>query len=66
MRSVFFRAHEWLADRCTWVQYPQVKRLGQTRPSLWRQYQLLTRKQRGWFWFVVVWGAIFSLIRLTA
>jgi hypothetical protein len=25
------RIHEWLADRVSWIQYPQIKPLGQQR-----------------------------------
>ena len=28
---MFFRAHEWLADRVSWVQYPELRRLSPKR-----------------------------------
>lgn len=31
MKSFIYRAHEWLADHCKWVQYPNVRE-AQRRP----------------------------------
>jgi len=53
------RIHEWLADHVSWVQYPTYKR--EYSPSLLYRYQVLTGKERGWFWFFVFWGCVVAL-----
>lgn len=54
------RAHEWLADRCKWVQYPDMRkeRLRQQQPSLWWRYKCMTWREVGWFWFFVFWSVV--------
>lgn len=56
------RMHEWLADRCTWVQYPDLKkahaRQQYPKPSLWWRYRRMTWRQVGWFWFAIFWSVI--------
>ncbi|MBN6210673.1 hypothetical protein JYK21_29785 [Ralstonia pickettii] len=30
--DVFFRVHEWLADRVSFIQYPQIRRIRPAQP----------------------------------
>jgi hypothetical protein len=34
-RSLRFRAHEWLADRVDWVQYPGIRPVAHKREKFW-------------------------------
>lgn len=56
------RVHEWLADRFSWVQYPDVRRAvlkqRHPKPSLWWRYKMLTWRQAGWLWFFVFWAIV--------
>lgn len=63
------RVHEWLADRFSWVQYPDLRKehARQARPkvwkpSLWWRYKAMTWRQLGWFWFAVFWTVMAMLM----
>lgn len=56
-----WRAHEWLADHVDWVQYPRVRYIPRSGPSLATRYRNMTRKQKGWVFFFVFWGLVVSL-----
>lgn len=60
--SMKIRVHEWLADRFSWVQYPDLRREAEKqrhpKPSLWFRYKMLTWRQVGWLWFFVFWGIV--------
>ena len=47
------RIHEWLAERVSWIQYPDLR--AQRRGLVWR-YRMLSGKQRAWFCFAVFWS----------
>ncbi len=49
------RIHEWLAERVSWIQYPNVTMLPERRRF---RYQNLSGKQRAWFWFAMFWGGV--------
>jgi len=52
------RAHEWLADRVDWIQYPRVVYAPGQSPPRFSWYRRLNRKQRGWVFFFVFWGLV--------
>lgn len=53
MRAVT-RIHEWLADHCQWIQYPE--------PDFRRNRRMpLTSKQKAWLGFAIFWLAIIAL-----
>ncbi|WP_435475851.1 hypothetical protein [Variovorax sp. GB1P17] len=60
------RVHEWLADRFSWVQYPDLRREASKqafrqrhpKPTLLWRYKAMTWRQWGWFWFAVFWTVV--------
>lgn len=51
------RIHEWLADRVSWIQYPNVRLLPLHAPRCWRD---LSGKQRAWAWFGIAWACVIA------
>lgn len=51
------RIHEFLADHISWVQYPEIRQSHRS-PSLYRQFEQLSRKEKAWVYFSVFWGVI--------
>jgi hypothetical protein len=51
------RIHEWLADRYSWIQYPDA-RFPQERRL---RFRYLSSKQRGWLAFAVFWFLVAAL-----
>lgn len=67
MRKVLtwrIRVHEWLADRFTFVQYPDIRPrpYGYQPPTLRQRWRNLTRKQRAWICFAVFWTFVLYLM----
>ena len=60
--SMKVRVHEWLADRVSWVQYPDLRKEHQRQlhpqPSLWWRYKRMTWREVGWFWFWIFWSVV--------
>ena len=60
--SMKIRVHEWMADRFSWVQYPDLRREAMKqrhpRPTLMWHYKRLTWKQLGWICFFIFWACI--------
>ena len=55
------RIHEWLADRISWVQYPD-PRTGLLRPrTLVERWDNLSRSGKGWILLFAFWGALILL-----
>jgi hypothetical protein len=52
------RLHEWLADRVTWVQYPDLRKEMVYRPTLGQRWHALSTAGKGWVLFVVFWDGL--------
>jgi len=62
LRRLQFRAHEWLADRINWVQYPRIRPVpAYTRPTLPQRWHALSRQGKGWVLLAAFWGALILL-----
>ena len=58
MRLVF-RAHEWLADHCRWVQYPRLRQIGHSRRrGLIGRLNLSHHQKKAWIAFAIFWGGL--------
>lgn len=59
------RIHEWLADRCRWVQYPRIGPAASRNPraSLAWRWSVMTWRERGWvlFWCYVGGAVLLSI-----
>lgn len=56
------RIHEWLADRISWVQYPQITPVRPNpRRTLSYRWSVLTARERGWVYFAIFWSAVVAL-----
>ena len=55
------RVHEWLAERVSWVQYPDARFGNDPRFSLSNWLSRRTWKQRWWLAFAVFWGSLICL-----
>lgn len=54
--------HEWLADHVRWIQYPARRSNYETPWAVLRdEYRRMTASQRAWVWFLVGWGAFFTI-----
>jgi hypothetical protein len=57
------RIQDWLADRISWVQYPNIRDVPtyDRAPSASQRFAHMSYRQRYWLYFWVFWGLVVAV-----